>query len=66
MVHAKMSWMTDILLPTTDGGVFAQVGLLFALGVPALWLSRKNRDVLIFVTGVVVFAFALIASRGLH
>jgi hypothetical protein len=58
--------LMDLLLPRTDGGVYAQV-LGLALGYGAvLWMVRRNRDLVIFVVGLAVFTAGLLGVRALH
>lgn len=58
--------LRDLLLPATDGGVYAQAIGLAVITVLALVLVRRNRDVVVFVVGVAVFTGALMALRTLH
>ncbi len=58
--------LMELLLPRTDAGVVAQ---LVAFGTGAtltLWLIRRRRDLLIFVSGLTLFALALMGLRALH
>lgn len=56
----------DLLLPTTDGGVYAQAAGLVVVTAVALVLVRRNRDLVVFVTGVAVLTAALMALRTVH
>ena len=56
----------DLLLPATDGGVYAQAIGLAVITILALVVVRRNRDVVVFVLGVAVFTGALMALRTLH
>lgn len=58
--------LRDLLLPATDGGVYAQAVGLAVVTVLALVLVRRNRDLVVFVVGVAVFTAALMALRTLH
>jgi len=58
--------LSELISPRTDNAVVVQVVALIALSVPAMWLARRNRDVLTFVVGLAVFLFAMIAVRILH
>ena len=58
--------LRDLALPATDAGVYAQaVGAFLAYGL-ALFLVRRNRDLLVFVVGLATITFALMALRTLH
>lgn len=58
--------LIDFLLPTTDGGVYAQaVGAVVIYGV-SLWMVRGNRDLVIFVLGLAIFTAGLMGLRTLH
>jgi len=53
-------------LPTTDGGVYAQaIGALLIYGL-ALWLVRRNRDLVWFVAGLATLTAGLMGLRALH
>ena len=58
--------MEDLLAPTTDGGVAAQVALVVAAAAVAGWLVRRNRDAVVLVVGVLVMTMALFGVRALH
>lgn len=58
--------LRDLLLPATDGGVYAQAVGLAVVTVLALVLVRRNRDLVVFVVGVAVFIAALMALRTVH
>jgi hypothetical protein len=54
------------LLPTTDGGVYAQaIGAVVIFGV-ALWFVRRNRDLVWFVAGLASLTAGLMGLRTLH
>jgi hypothetical protein len=58
--------VTDVLLPHTDAGALAQLigaAVVFAAAVVA---ARRHSEVLVFVAGLAVFTFALLALRTLH
>lgn len=58
--------MTEILLPRTDGGVYAQAAVVFPVLLTALVLVRRDRDWRLFVTGVLVMVIALFGVRAIH
>lgn len=56
----------ELLLPRTDGGVYAQALVVFPALVVALVLVRRDRDRRLFVLGVLVMALALFGARAIH
>ncbi len=56
----------EVALPRTDAGVTGQWILLAVVAPPLIWWSRRDRDVLLFVSGVVVMVAALFALRAVH
>ncbi len=56
----------ELLLPRTDAGVAAQVVLVAIVGVTALVLTRRNRDIRTFVLGCVIFTYAFFGLRAVH
>lgn len=58
--------MRDLLLPATDGGVLVQVLVAGAVYGAALFATRRNRDVLLFVAGLATMTFAWFGIRALH
>lgn len=58
--------MTEFLLPRTDGGALAQaIGAAVFYGASAAAV-RRNRDLLLFVTGLAVITAAFFALRTVH
>lgn len=58
--------MNDLLLPTTDGGVYAQaVSAVVIYGV-ALWFVRRNSELVWFVAGLATLTAGLMALRTIH
>lgn len=58
--------LRDLILPTTDAGVFAQAG---AVGVVAVWLlfvTRRQPDLWRLTLGATVFVAGLFALRAAH
>jgi hypothetical protein len=56
----------ELILPTTDRGVALQViAVLFATGV-GLYLTRRDRDIRLLVTGGSLVVLGLMAVRALH
>jgi hypothetical protein len=56
----------ELLLPRTDGGVYAQALVVFPVLVVALMLVRRDRELRLFVFGVLVMALALFGARAIH
>lgn len=56
----------ELLLPRTDAGVGVQVVVVAVLGVTALVLTRRNRDLRTFVLGCVIFTYAFFGLRAVH
>ena len=56
----------DLLLPATNGGVYAQVVGLVVVTAVALVLVRRDRDLVVFVAGVAIFTASLMGLRTLH
>ena len=58
--------MLDLLLPTTDTGVAAQVAVLVAVSIGALIVTRRNRDLRLLVVGLSVLALGIMGIRMIH
>lgn len=58
--------INELLLPRTDGGVYAQALVVFPTLVVALVLVRRDRDWRLFVLGVLVMTLALSGARAIH
>jgi hypothetical protein len=58
--------MKELLLPRTDAGVYAQAALVFPVLVVALVLVRRDREVRLFVLGVLVMVLSLFGLRAIH
>jgi len=56
----------DLALPRTDAGVAVQWLILAGVTPPLIWWSRRDRDVLLLVSGVIVMTVALFALRAVH
>ena len=56
----------ELLLPRTDAGVAFQVVLVAVVGVTALVLTRRNREIRTFVLGCVIFTYAFFGLRAVH
>ncbi|MDH3190883.1 MAG: hypothetical protein OEM39_09660 [Acidimicrobiia bacterium] len=58
--------LRDLILPTTDAGVFAQVLLVIVSGACLTWEWRHNPDLRLVGIGTVLVASGLIGVRALH
>jgi uncharacterized membrane protein len=58
--------LLDFLLPSTDGGVAAQLAIWFVLSVVALWFTRHNKDFRLLAIGLSVLTFGIMAVRAIH
>lgn len=58
--------MNELLFPRTDAGVLAQVIIVSALWLVAAVAVRRNRDLVWFVSGLAMLAFAWFGVRAVH
>jgi hypothetical protein len=58
--------MRDLLLPTTDAGVFAQAGIALVVFVVLFVIARRDRDLRLLVVGAAVFTAGLFMLRAAH
>jgi hypothetical protein len=58
--------MNELLFPRTDAGVLAQVIIVSALWLVAVVALRRNRDLVWFVSGLAMLAFAWFGLRSVH
>jgi len=58
--------VNELLLPRTDGGVYAQALIVFPALLTALVLVRRDKDYRIFVLGLLVMMLALFGARAIH
>jgi hypothetical protein len=56
----------NFLLPVTDAGVYAQAGAALLIYGTALWVVRRNRDLVQFVAGLATLTAGLMGLRTLH
>jgi hypothetical protein len=56
----------DLLLPTTDAGVFAQAVLALVVFVALFVRVRRERDLRLLVVGGAVFTAGLFMLRAAH
>ena len=56
----------DLLLPTTDAGVAAQVVIATIVFAGLLWRLWANKDARIFVIGMAMLTFGAMGVRALH
>lgn len=57
---------TDLLWPTTDAAVLAQVVILVLLVGVGLWRTWRVPELRLFVLGLGVFVLGLMALRASH
>ena len=58
--------MTDLLLPTTDAGVAAQLAVLVAGAAVALRLSWSRPNLRLLVVGITLTLLGLLGLRAAH
>ncbi|MEX0699456.1 MAG: hypothetical protein WD354_06945 [Acidimicrobiia bacterium] len=58
--------MIDLLLPSTDGGVLAQVVAVLIVGTTGAVASRRKKELRLIIIGSTAFALALMGFRALH
>jgi hypothetical protein len=58
--------MRDLLLPTTDAGVYAQAGVALVAFALLFVLVRRDRDLRLLVVGATVFTAGLLMLRAAH
>jgi hypothetical protein len=61
-----VSSIIDLLLPTTDAGVLAQLIVVVIAGVLGLALTRRHPDRRLLVVGATLVVLAFMAVRTLH
>ena len=61
-----MNSIIDVLLPTTDAGVLAQLIAVLAAGSVGLTIARRHPDGRLQVVGATLVALAFMAVRTLH
>lgn len=58
--------MVDLLLPRTDGGALVQAVVALVVFGSVAVAVRRNRDLLVFVTGLATITAAWFALRTVH
>ena len=58
--------MGEILLPHTDAGALVQAVVAVPVALGALFATRHDREIMIFVLGLTVMTFAWFAARTVH
>jgi hypothetical protein len=56
----------DFLLPATDAGVAVQFGVVIAVGLIGLLVTRKFQDLRLLVVGLTILLVSLMAVRAVH
>ncbi len=63
---ARGGWLVEVLLPRTDAGVAAQLGLLMVIGAVSLWMTRRRPDARFVVVPALALVVMLFGVRALH
>lgn len=58
--------LLDLALPRTDQGALVQAMVAVPAFGLALWATRRNRELFLFVTGLASLTFAWFALRTVH
>jgi len=58
--------MNELLFPRTDAGVLAQIIIVSTLWLVVAIALRRNRDLVWFVSGLAMLAFAWFGLRSVH
>jgi hypothetical protein len=61
-----VDFLLDLALPSTDAGVIAQAVIVGSSIAGAYWFVRKRPELRIFVVGLAVLSFSLMALRAVH
>ncbi|MDF1594576.1 MAG: hypothetical protein P1T08_00575 [Acidimicrobiia bacterium] len=61
-----MDFLLDLALPATDAGAIAQAVIAGMALIVASWLVRKRPEPRLFVIGLAVLSFSLMALRAVH
>jgi hypothetical protein len=56
----------DLLLPSTDAGVFVQLVVVTLVFAVLMWATRRSREMRIFVAGGWIMTYGLMALRAVH
>lgn len=59
-------WLVEVLLPRTDAGVAAQLGVLAVMSAVLLWSTRRRPDVRFAVVPALVLVLLLLGVRAVH
>ena len=65
-ILAGVDLLLDFVLPSTDAWAIAQAVIFGLTVVVAFWFARKRPEPRIFVTGVALLGFSLMALRAVH
>jgi hypothetical protein len=58
--------LVDLLSPTTDTGVMAQLIVVLAVGGPATFGLRRHREARVLAMGATLLLLGLIGLRAIH
>lgn len=56
----------DLLLPTTDAGVLAQLIILLVAGIGLIWRFRKRPEARLLLVGLLLLGLGAMALRAVH
>lgn len=61
-----MLTFSSVILPETDAAVYGEIALIVTLLAIGIFFSRKSKDIMFFIIGISILAFAFVALRSLH
>ena len=61
-----VDFLLDFILPSTDAAAITQAVVFGVVVVAALWTVRRRPEPRIFVIGIGLLGFSLIALRAVH
>ena len=65
-ILAGVDLLLDFILPSTDAWAIAQAVIFGAVVGVAFWFARRRPEPRIFVIGVALLGFSLLALRAVH
>lgn len=61
-----VDFLLDFVLPSTDAGAITQAVVFGLIVATAFWFVRRHPEPRIFVIGIGLLGFSLIALRAVH